>query len=806
MSQNEDEFLKRLLSIFKVEADEHLETIYSGLLNLEKESDDKKQIEIIETIYRETHSLKGASRAVDMEDVGSICQSAENLFAALKRREIKTSARLFDTLHHIFDIIGKSLSSSEANRIPQLSELIKQIEDLSTGTIEKEIQPPKSAQDLSSVENRIPEGGDTFSSQNNISPPASTEQIQKGLEVRTQIQEPAIVKLSRIGSTIIEKKATPSETIRTSRKKMERLLLQTEELISVKAVTNQYTNNFMKIEDLLGLWEKEWTKFRATTLNRQKVKSENPQSEIANSQLKEFLDSSITNVKSLKGKLAFLTKLAGNNHRYIGGTIDNLLMDTKKIMMLPFSSVLVTFPKMVHDISRDMGKKINLTHNGSELEIDRRILDEIKSPLIHLIRNCIDHGIEKPEERLQKNKPQQGTIRIIISQVTGNKVDILIKDDGRGIDLDKVRKAAVKKGMISETASTMLNRQEALSLIFQSDLSTSPIITDISGRGLGLAIVRDGIEKLGGYVSVKSSPQDGTTFQITLPLTIATLKGILIRVSDQNFILPIANVERIVRIKRSEIRTIENKETISLNGHSASFVRLNDILELSRNEKTVRGKEQKRNAEYPEFIQALILSHADTRIAFGVDNILGEQEVLVKSLGKQLSRVRNIANVSIDESGKIIAILNASDLIKTAVSMTVTPSIITGETENAGVKNKSILIADDSITSRMLLKNIVESAGYNAKVAVNGAEAFKALRDEEFDLVVSDVEMPMMSGFDLTSEIRKDKNLAHLPVVLVTSLESKEDRERGEDAGANAYIVKSSFDQSNLLDVIQRLI
>jgi two-component system chemotaxis sensor kinase CheA len=412
------------------------------------------------------------------------------------------------------------------------------------------------------------------------------------------------------------------------------------------------------------------------------------------------------------------------------------------------------------------------------------------------VRNCIDHGIEKPEERLRLKKALSGKIQIVISHTNSKKVEIIISDDGAGIDFEKIKSSAVRLGIISQEDAGKLEDQKVISLIFQSGVSASPIITDISGRGLGLAIVREKVEKLGGSVSCETKTGAGTTFRIILPLTIATYRGILIRLNENLFVLPAVHMDSVKRIKADGIKTVENRETISLNGSAVSLVHLSAVLEIPQKE---------RNDESREFIQAVILSSADKRIAFRVDEVLNEQEVLVKSLGKQLSRVRNIAGATILGAGKIAPILNISDLMKSAVKVSVSPVAVVREKE-IKAKRKSVLIVEDSITSRTLLKNILETSGFDVKTTVDGIDAFTILKTGDFDIVVSDVDMPRMNGFDLTAKIRSDKKFADLPVVLVTALESREDRERGIDVGANAYIIKSSFDQSNLIETIKRLI
>jgi two-component system chemotaxis sensor kinase CheA len=464
--------------------------------------------------------------------------------------------------------------------------------------------------------------------------------------------------------------------------------------------------------------------------------------------------------------------------------------------MLPFATLLDLFPKLVRDLSRAQSKEVTLSLRGREVEIDKRILQEMKDPLIHLVRNSIDHGIEKPAARAAAHKPASGTLTLAVSQLDGSKVEIVLADDGAGIDVEKVKASAVRAGALSEEDAGALSEQAALALIFNSGISTSPIITEISGRGLGMAIVHEKVEKLGGQIGIEAARGVGTTFRIVLPVTLATFKGILVSAGGQSFVIPTAKIERIARVRREDIRTVENRETIALDGQAVALARLDEVLALPP------------RAEEGGFAEVVVLGSAEKRIGFVVEAVLSEQEVLVKSIGKPLVRVRNVAGATILGSGRPAVILNTADLLKSAVNLAGAGGARTARAaETAEEKRvRNILVVDDSVTSRMLLKNILESSGYSVVTAIDGVDALTALKSREFDLLVSDVEMPRMDGFDLTAKVRADKELAELPVVLVTALGSREHQERGIDVGANAYIVKSSFDQSNLLDVIRKLI
>ena len=370
-------------------------------------------------------------------------------------------------------------------------------------------------------------------------------------------------------------------------------------------------------------------------------------------------------------------------------------------------------------------------------------------------------------------------------------------DDGSGIDPARVKSAAHKLGVVSARDMEKLDDEQALALAFCSGVSTSAVITELSGRGLGLAIVQERVERLGGVITLESNHDAGTSLRIVLPLTLATYRGVWVRAGDEVMVIPVMAIERVIRVSRKDIRTVENHETVSLDGQTVPLVWLSDVLELPR--KSVA-------TESTDKVQAVLLSVGDVRVAFRVEEILGEKEILVKALGPQLVRVRNIAGACVFGAGVLVPVLNVGDLMKSAMKPRGAPIAPRAPEANAALLQPSILVVEDSITARALLKSILESAGYDVTTAVDGIDAYTTLKSETFDLVVSDVEMPRMDGFDLTAKIRADKALAELPVILVTALASREHRERGVDVGASAYIVKSSFDQSNLLEVIKRLI
>jgi two-component system chemotaxis sensor kinase CheA len=497
---------------------------------------------------------------------------------------------------------------------------------------------------------------------------------------------------------------------------------------------------------------------------------------------------------SLAAETEELARTAERDLQSLSAAVDGLIGEAKKMLMQPFSAILDLLPKLIRDLTRQQGKEAELSIRGAEIEIDKRILEEMKDPFIHLVRNCIDHGIEIPEERDRKGKGRKGTVSISCAPVDGGNVEILIEDDGAGIDCAKVRAAAARIGILSGEQAEKLSEAEALPLIFHSGLTTSPLITDVSGRGLGLAIAREKVDKLGGRISLNRRPGGGTAFRIVLPLTLASFRAVIVQAAERLFAFPAAGVERVVEVKSEEVRTVENREALLLGERVVALVRLRDLLELPG---------PPASAESTGKLPAVVLGG---ELAVLVDQVLDEQEILVKGLGSQLKRVRNLAGAAILGTGRTVPVLNIPDLIKSAQRLSESGLRPPARAEDRVERSNSVLLVEDSITSRMLLKGILENAGYEVGLAVNGLDALSRLRAASFDLVVSDVQMPRMNGFDLTAAIRADKKLGELPVVLVTALESREDRERGIEVGANAYIVKSSFDQGNLLEIIGRLL
>jgi two-component system chemotaxis sensor kinase CheA len=753
----DEDFLRKLREAFSVEADEHLQAMCAGLLDLEKAPPAARKKEIVETVFRDAHSLKGAARAVSRGDVESVCQALEGVFSQWKQKDTPVAAETFDLLNRAIDLVARLLrlpeEATSASERAEITDVVRQL------------------------------AGTPASAPAPVAAPAQTPLAAEPPPVA--IPPPESVPL-----TAAEADAPQiAETVRIPMAKMDDLLRHAEEMIAVKLTARRNAAELHTLGGVLEAWRKEWAKVR--DIPRTGLANQSP---AALAKLADFLDWNQGYMRSVEKRLVALAGTAEQDERSTATLVDNLLEDAKRLVMLPFGTLFDIFPKLVRDLARSEAKSIGLVVHGREVEIDKRILQEMKDPLIHLVRNSIDHGLERPAVRTAAHKSPTGTLTLAVAQLDGSKVEILVSDDGAGIDVARVKASAVRAGNISAEDAEGLDDQAALSLIFASGVSTSPIITEISGRGLGMAIVREKVERLGGQISIETAPGEGTTFRIVLPVTLATFKGILVNSGGQTFVIPTSRIERIKRVPREGILTVENRETISFEGQTVALVRLDEVLGLPP------------RPEPGAFFEVVVLGSGDQRIGFAADSVLSEQEVLVKVIGHPLLRVRNVAGATILGSGTPAIILNTADLLKSAIRLAAGPRLTRTATAATTTRAREILVADDSVTSRMLLKNILESAGYRVTTAIDGVDALTTLKSQDFDLLVSDVEMPRMDGFELTEKVRADQKLAELPVVLVTALGSREHQERGIDVGANAYIVKSSFDQSNLLGILAKLV
>ncbi|MBK6999227.1 MAG: response regulator [Rhodoferax sp.] len=741
MEQWEQALHARLVEGFLVEARELLSAISTSVLELEHNSDAARTQTLVETAFRAAHSLKGGARIVNFTLIETLCQSLENCLSAARHGNLPFGKALVDLSIDTTDIVEKILASST----PQApSESLQSAAKGLCHRLEALLGSTRTQEDT---------------------PPATPAVVPD------EAQEPSVP-----SAADPQVRAGPVETVRIPAARLDELLLQAEEMIALKLTLRQHVVRLKEISSCVA-----------------QIRHDHALSMVSGKEAQHELDRSLG---QLAKQVGLLRHSSEEDARLAAGKIESFINSTKALLMFPFSSITEGLSRLVHDLAREQHKEVVLRLTGETLELDRRILQSLKSPLIHLVRNCIDHGVEVPAERNAVGKPAQAHIDINVSSIGNGKVKILVRDDGRGIDTARVIASATREGIISAEDAQKMGDEEAKSLIFRSGVSSAATVTTISGRGLGMAIVAEQVENLGGSIQVDSQTGAGSRFELVIPTALASFRGIQVQVGDRFFALPTMGVRKVGLVAESDIKTVGNRETVVVDGQTIPLVSLAAILGIPTHASGIAGKRT-----------IIVLGSGVECVAFELDKVIGEDDMLVKGLGSQLVRVRNISGATVLGNGTVVPILNVMDLLfSSGGSHANQPIRISAEASAAENVARRVLVVDDSITSRTLLKNVLESYGYVVATASDGANAMAMLQAEAFDLVSSDVEMPNVDGFELTARIRADARLNRIPVVLVTSLESAADKQKGIEAGADAYIVKSSFDQGNLLAIISKLI
>lgn len=556
--------------------------------------------------------------------------------------------------------------------------------------------------------------------------------------------------------------ANKIDTIRVGTQQLDSLMTHVSELTVNK---NRLAQRLGDANDLIFLWE-EWKQY-----NRELYTPELAQ-----------LESRIYALRS---------QLYEDNNRfdYLNHEIGSGI---RAIRLLPLATTFNLFPRMVRDIAKQQKKLVNLVIEGDDTVADKRVIEEIKDPLTHLIRNAICHAIERPQQRLELGKPETGTIRLKAHQ-TPTTIVITVMDDGAGINVEKIKQRAIQNQLYTAEDLAAMNDRQVQELIFSQGFSTADQINDISGRGLGMAIVRTTVENLKGHIDIDSTPGLGTAIQLVLPITLATTQVIIVELQKRYFGIPMEAIELIRSVTPEQLFNIDGSLTLLQNEQAVSVARLSELLGIADTAKQTPGL-------------AVIIANKHGRLAIMVERLLDEQEILLKPLGGVLKRVRNISGVTVLGNGEICMILNPHDLIKTAYGKKM-PIPAKHEPSSASpIQKPHILYAEDSVTARTQIKRFLEKAGYTVTAAVDGRDAYEKLAGKHFAAVVSDVTMPNMDGLMLTEKIRRHPQYQQLPIILLSAMDKADDRQRALELGANAYLSKGAFDQRHLLDTLKTLV
>ena len=764
-----DEFAKRLNEAFQEEASELLADVRNLFSHLESNEHNtsttfSEQLVHIDLALARLHSLKGSARAVSEQQAVTICQWLETALANAKAEE--------QTIDRV--------------QIHALSFSIELLDEL-LGLKDSEVKGKERIQAEIGKLLGLPAAEVITITSGQIEPANVEEQDSAQAPLRVSVKAPSLAKVDNLTS------------VRVSIEKLDRLLSESEELLTIKAKAAGYLEELFQLKTLVnGLGDE-----------LKSVSELNPATKV-NEQL-----------QLVQSKVSNMTKVASRDQNSASLLINRYLETAKTLVMLPVSTCFEGFPRLIRELSRELDKEVELTINGGQLEVDRRVLERLKDPLIHILRNAMDHGFESASE-LSSTSKSRAKLIVCARQLNGETIEITIEDNGRGIDDRAIRTTAVKKMLIGAEEAENLSLDEVYALIFRSDFSTRETVSELSGRGLGLAIVKEKIEELNGRIELSSEVGSGSTFRIIVPTTLATFMGILVEAAGQRFVVPISGMNRAIRVHPLALEIVDERETFMVDGQVLPVAALSKALNLpSLNAATSTSF---------KYLEMLVISHRDKKAGVIVDQILTEQEFLVKKLGFPLGQINNFAGATILSDSKVALVLNLAELVETIVKTRFmqdqkplfglaamldrqdsnrqdSDRQDSDRPENAIEKKSSILVVEDSLTSRIFMRNILEAAGYEVTLNVNGSEALETIKkSKNFDLVVSDIEMPILDGLGLVKAIRTNKQLKQLPIVLVTSLSNEKIKSDCIEAGANAYFIKGDLNQANLLSVIKELI
>jgi two-component system, chemotaxis family, sensor kinase CheA len=734
---------KELCDLFRMECEEHLQHLDDGLLAIEQQHGTP---ELLEDVFRAAHSIKGAARMLDLTEIQAIAHSLEDSLVNLRKGECQLTGEMAETVNQ------------------QLQKI--------RGLVAQAVGGPLSANEPSTPENTSPQAPVEQVLQTSAVP----ESPALSLKTSTTNQK-SEAKVSDSPYTIPTDSAPQQpvsnyrvDTLRINPVRVDELLTNAGEL----TVTHKHIER--RLEDVDALIDQ----FEELQRNYQRW---------TNTDASDLLKPVHDNLIRIK------SGFHEDCHR-LNRVSDKITQTIHTIRLMPFSNLFSQFPRMVHDLAKSLNKKVSLELVGGDVVVDKHILEQLKDPLVHLIRNALHHGLESTAERLAANKPEQGSICIRALHAS-DYVILEISDDGHGFNLDKIKQRAVRSGLKSEEQLAQLTEEQLYDLVMTPGFSTADSINEISGRGVGLDVVHTNIEQLKGQIRIQSQKNQGITFTLRVPLTLATMRVQTIRSGAHCYVIPLEYIRYSTLIKRKDIFMLEGKPTIQWNDQPIAVIDLATILELT--------SADQESADDTLIVTILMVDND----LFGifVDELLDETEITLKPNCKLLKRIPNVSASTILVSGEVSLVLNPVDILN---SMRTRFELSSKKVSNKNLEKpkspKSILLAEDSITTRTQEKRILEAAGFLVTTAVDGLDAYSKFKNSSFDAIISDIEMPNMNGLSLAEAIRKNKRHEQTPIILVTSLSSEADQRRGLEAGANAYIVKSRFDQNTLLETLDRLL
>lgn len=819
--------LERLMATYLDELDEHVQTISDGVLALEKGLLDQDRKERLAELFRAAHSLKGASRAVDQAAIEQLCHVLEDVLGGIRDGRLQPRPDLCTLLLKSADTVGAAGQALRAKE-PVNAVLLEQFQSAiqaaaSGGVFEMPIAEPRSDASLPadsghrSSETDDPEQGPPSAelAAAAVIPAPATRQSARAVEAATGAPgdaapaESSIARRDESGSSAMPtdvesattsatvKKTRASSTVRVAQEKLDALLAQSGELLVARQRVETHPTEIEALLEMIAGWKNDWQGVQRTLIRV--VEEGGADTLISRSshyatRMVEVVEANGHRLRELEKRLERLRRQTLQDTRQLDLVGETLQDHVHHIRMVPFAEACAGLERAVRDVATRTGKQVDLIVQGGDIEVDRSVITGLSDPLLHLVRNAVDHGVETPAERMAMSKPATAQVTVSVS-LSGSQVQVVVADDGRGLDLDMIRESLRRRG-IPEPGS----ERDLMNCVFLPGLSTAAIITDVSGRGVGMDVVKSQVEGLRGTIEISTQSGLGTRFTMLVPLTLTTISAVMVKVGDQTFLLPSSSVRKLVRFRSTELASIQGQETLSLGETPLPVVALSELL---------GGSHSVRAGEFG-WMTGVIGQSGGREAVLVVDEVVSEREIVVKNLGLRIHRLPHVSGATLLQSGEISLLLTMPSLLRAVARGGASLSVSIAEPQDAplAVSAQRLLVVDDSVTTRTLIRSILETAGYEVEAAVDGQDAWDRLQNSSdgFALVISDVDMPGMSGFQLTETIRASDRFQNLPVVLVTSRGSDDDKTQGVRSGASAYLIKSQFDQSNILETVEQLI
>ncbi len=792
--------LQEIMEDFLIEAFEMNEQLDQDLVELEHNPED---LDLLNRIFRVAHTIKGSSSFLNLNILTHLTHNMEDVLNRARKGEIKITPDIMDVVLRSIDLMKTLLvtirdtgSDTNNGKENEIEEAVKQLQAITSQNLEgaKETSGTKETPQKEAKEEAKEENKENKAKTPTAENPASDNPLadEPDLDYANMSAEEVEAEIERLLN-----KRQEADKERRAQKKQE----AKQEVTPTKETPKTETPKAPKTE----------TKAKADA-------EENKAPSIGVEQTVRVDVRRLDHLMNLIGELVLgknrLIRIYSDvEERYdgekfleelnqvvssISAVTTDLQLAVMKTRMQPVGKVFNKFPRMVRDLSRELGKSIELIIEGEETELDKSIVEEIGDPLIHIIRNSCDHGIEPLEERRRLNKPETGKVQLSAYN-EGNHIVIKISDDGKGLDPVMLKEKAIEKGVISERDAEGMSDREAFNLIFKPGFSTAKVVSNVSGRGVGMDVVKTNIEKLNGIIEIDSEVGVGTTQKLKIPLTLAIIQALLVGVQEEYYAIPLSSVLETVRISQDEIYTVDGKSVLRLRDEVLSLVRLSDIFKVDA------------ILESNSDVYVVIIGLADQKIGVIVDYLIGQEEVVIKSLGYYLKNTRGIAGATVRGDGKITLIVDVGAMMDMAKSIKVNITTLMNESENTKSKNSPsdyiVLAIDDSSTDRAIIRKCLKPLGITLLEATNGLEGLEMLKngDKIPDAILVDIEMPKMDGYTFASEVRKYNKFKNLPLIAVTSRVTKTDRMRGVESGMTEYITKP-YSGEYLTTVVKRSI